>query len=89
VTPEDRRPLGGDRYEIVLGQRLGARSAARFDDLELVAIPGDGMLLRGTFADQAALHGVLARIRDLGVPLLAVRRIDPPGDEPDPGHPPG
>jgi hypothetical protein len=32
------------------------------------------MLLRGVVEDQAALHGVLAQIRDLGIPLLAVRR---------------
>ena len=73
----------GDRYEIVLGRRLGPRSAALLGDLELVEIPGDGVLVRGVFLDQAALHGVLARIRDLGVPLLAVRRIEP-ADPPDP-----
>jgi hypothetical protein len=64
---------GGSRYELVLGRRLGTRSAAGFEGFERVDIPGDGMLLRGTVADQAALHGVLARIRDLGIPLLAVR----------------
>lgn len=79
----------GDRYEIVLGRRLGSRSAALFHDLELIEIPGDGMLVSGAFPDQAALHGVLARIRDLGVPLLAVRRVDPPDppDAPDPPDP--
>lgn len=71
-----REDAGGDRYEIVLGRQLGPRSASLFGTLELVAIPGDGMVMRGVFADQAALHGVLARIRDLGVPLLSVRRID-------------
>ena len=71
----------GDWYEITLGRQLGSRSAGQFADLELVAIPGDGMLVRGLFAAQAALHGVLARIRDLGVPLLAVRRVDPPERE--------
>ena len=72
----------GDWYEIVLGRQLGARSAGLFADLELIAIPGDGMLVRGRFKDQGALHGALARIRDLGVPLVAVRRVDPPGDRP-------
>lgn len=73
---------GGGRYEIVLGRRLGPRSAALFGDLELVEIPGDEMVVRGVFRDQAALHGVLARIRDLGVPLVAVRRVDQ-SDAPD------
>jgi len=64
------------RYEIVIGQRLGNRSARAFEGFELVEIPGDGMFLRGAVADQAALHGTLARIRDLGIPLISVRRID-------------
>jgi hypothetical protein len=67
----------GARYEIVLGRRLGARSARSFEGFELVEIPGDGMLIRGHVADQAALHGVLALVRDLGIPLLAVRMVEP------------
>ena len=63
----------GDRYEIVIGKRLGSRSARAFERFELVEIPGDGMLLRGSVADQAALHGVLAQIRDLGISLVSVR----------------
>jgi hypothetical protein len=63
----------GDRYEIVIGKRLGSRSARAFERFELVEIPGDGMLLRGIVPDQAALHGVLAQIRDLGIPLMSVR----------------
>ena len=38
----------------------------------------------GPVADQAALHGLLAKVRDLGLPLLSVQRIGPqqePGDE--------
>ena len=75
---------GGARYEVVLGRRLGSRSGAAFDGFERIDIPGDGMLLRGTVADQAALHGILARIRDLGIPLLAVRLAPddgPPAEE--------
>ena len=63
----------GTRCEIVLGRRLGGRSATAFREFERVDLPGGGTLLRGHVADQAALHGVLARVRDLGVPLLAVR----------------
>lgn len=67
---------GGTQYEIVLGRRLGGRSARAFEGFELTEIPGDGMMLRGRVGDQAALHGVLARIRDLGIPLLVVRRTE-------------
>jgi hypothetical protein len=34
-------------------------------------------VIAGPAADQAALHGLLAKIRDLGLPMLSVRRIDP------------
>ena len=40
--------------------------------------------LRGPIADQAALHGMLARLRDCGMPLISVARVEPrPDDEPD------
>jgi hypothetical protein len=71
-----------EQYEIVIGRRLGARSARQFEGFDLVDIDGDGMLLRGRLPDQAALHGVLARIRDLGIPLLEVRRAAP-SDQPE------
>jgi hypothetical protein len=68
----------GEQYEIVVEKRLGTRSAAGFDGFELIPIPGDGMLLRGAVTDQAGLFGVLGRLRDLGIPLVSVRRVDAP-----------
>lgn len=38
--------------------------------------PNDTTLLTGPVADQAALHGLLAKIRDLGLPLLSVKRLE-------------
>jgi hypothetical protein len=51
--------------------------SAWFEGLELRGEPGGVTVLAGPVADQAALHGLLARVRDLGLPLLSVRRIDP------------
>jgi len=50
-----------------------------FEGLEMVREPGGETVLTGPVLDQAALHGILSRIRDLGVPLLSVRRL--PEDE--------
>lgn len=62
-------------YEIVVGARLGRRWADAFDGFEMQD-GGDGTtVLRGAPHDQSALFGVLGRVRDLGVPLLAVRRV--------------
>ena len=51
--------------------------SAWFEGLELRREPGGVTVLAGPVADQAALHGLLVKVRDLGLPLLSVRRIDP------------
>jgi len=53
---------------------LDARWAEWFDRLELMVLPDGNTLLRGPLADQAELHGVLMKVRDLGLKLLAVNR---------------
>jgi hypothetical protein len=64
-------------YEIRLRGRLDARWSASFEGLTLTT-GGDGTtLLSGPVADQAALHGHLARLRDLGLPLVSVTQVDP------------
>jgi hypothetical protein len=69
------RPDAG-RYEIRLAGHLDGHWTRWFDGLA-VSHPGDGTtLISGPVADQAALHGVLQRVRDLGLPLLSVTRVE-------------
>ena len=64
------------RYEIRLGGHLDAHWAAWFDGLA-VSHQGDGTtVIRGPVTDQAALHGLLQRVRDLGLPLVSVTQVD-------------
>ena len=65
-------PYAPGRYEIRLQGRLDKRWAPWFDDLSVEPEAGGVTVLRGRVADQAALHGLLARLRDLGVPLISV-----------------
>ena len=65
-------------YEITVEGILDSRCSAWFDSLQLTRDAAGRTIIAGPIADQAALHGLLARIRDLGLPLLAVRRADPP-----------
>lgn len=76
--PNTLRAMGsastGGPYEIVVGATLASDWSGWFDDFDVEA-HGDKTLLVGTVEDQAALHGVLARLRDLGLPILAVHRV--------------
>jgi len=74
-----RQPTGRDsaRYEIRLAAELDDHWSAWFDGLT-VCHTGDGTtVLSGRVSDQAVLHGLLQRVRDLGVPLVSVKRTDP------------
>jgi hypothetical protein len=63
-------------YEIRVAGHLDDHWAATLDDLNLVRLDDGTTSLTGPLVDQAQLHGVLARIRDLGVPLLALRTVE-------------
>ena len=64
------------RYEIRVKGILDGRWTAWFEDLQ-VASDGDETVICGPVADQAALHGVLTKVRDLGLFLISVRHLDP------------
>ena len=65
------------RYEIRVEGVLDVRWSAWFEGLQLSHDEPDQTTIAGPVADQAALHGLLAKVRDLALPLLSVRRIDP------------
>ena len=76
ASSDTRRELG--QYEIRLKGHLDARWAAWFDGLSLRSESDGTTVIRGSVIDQAALHGLLSKVRDLGLPLIAVTQINPP-----------
>ena len=64
------------RYEIRVKGHLAPRWSAWFDGMSLTAESDGTTALRGPVADQAALHGVLQKVRDTGLPLISVTPID-------------
>jgi len=65
------------RYEIRLKGHLDSRWAAWFDGLSLANESDGTTLIHGQVADQAALHGLLQKVRDIGLPLISVTQIKP------------
>jgi hypothetical protein len=68
--------MAPEHYEIRINGVLGERWTAWFEGLQ-VSSEGTDTVLSGPLADQAALHGVLVKISDLGMRLVSVRRMDP------------
>jgi hypothetical protein len=64
------------RYEVRVQGVLDARWSQWFEGLQLRS-EGDQTILSGTLPDQPALHGVLDKVRDLGLSIIAVRRLPP------------
>jgi hypothetical protein len=64
------------RYEVRVQGVLDARWSQWFEGLQLRS-ESDQTILSGTLPDQPALHGVLDKVRDLGLSIIAVRRLPP------------
>ena len=68
-------------YEIRLKGQLNARWADWFDGMTITLGNNGDTLLSGPVVDQAALHGLLKKVRDVGLTLLSVSSVKPEGME--------
>ena len=68
-------------YRIRLKGHLGQQWMDWFDGLTITLEEGGSTLLSGSVVDQSALHGILKKIRDLGMPLLSVNSAEPDSRE--------
>ena len=66
-----------ERYEIRIKGHLDDKWADWFEGLTITREVNGETLLTGPVVDQAALHGLLRKVRDLGMPLLSVTRVKP------------
>jgi hypothetical protein len=74
--PTNADPHQAGRYQIRLKGHLDDRWATWFDGLSLSRERDGSTTLQGSIPDQAALHGLLQRVRDTGLPLVSVIRLD-------------
>jgi hypothetical protein len=74
-------PRDSGRYEIRVKGHLSSRWATRFEGMTLTHDGEGTTLVEGPIVDQAALHGLLRALHDLGLPLLSVTQVgaDHPG----------
>jgi hypothetical protein len=63
------------QYEIRVAGALDSRWTDWFEGLRII-VQGEETVIRGLVSDQAAVHGLLAKVRDLGLCLISVRRLD-------------
>jgi hypothetical protein len=71
-------------YRIRLGEQLGSQWTDWFENLTITQEKNGETLLTGPVVDQAALHGLLRKVRDLGLSLVSVVRVEPEhADAPD------
>ena len=66
-----------DVYRITIKGHLDSEWSDWFDGLTIILVDNGETILTGPIVDQTALHGVLIKIRDLGLPLLSLTRVEP------------
>lgn len=75
MSPHTRGPLPA-RYELRVAQHLDTHWATWFDDLTLTRHDDSTTTLTGLVQDQSQLHGLLAKVRDLGLTIISIRVLD-------------
>ena len=65
-------------YQIRIEGHLGPGWTDWFDGMDITLTDNGDTLLTGSVVDQAALHGLLRKVRDLGTPLISAVRVEPP-----------
>ncbi|MBI5303000.1 MAG: hypothetical protein HY868_12755 [Chloroflexi bacterium] len=78
--PNEHEPSQSQVYQIRIKGHLDSQWADWFEGMTITLEENGDTLLTGAVVDQAALHGLLKKVRDLGMPLVSVNRVEP-------GHP--
>ena len=87
VSTDDRTPAHPGRrprarpvpeYEIRVAGQLAPRWSAWFDGLTIASDDDGTTVIRGPVVDQAALHGLIQKLRDVGIPLISLTQIPSP-----------
>jgi hypothetical protein len=71
-------------YAIHIKERIPSRWSMWFEGLAIADLEDGGSILSGPVTDQSALHGLLAKVRDLNLTLISVVRTEPPPTKTDP-----
>ena len=79
-VPTLTEQIEAETYEVVVRGHLDPVWAARLSLPSLIHQADGTTILRGIAVDQAALHGLLQRVRDLGLTLVSVVRVSPPAN---------
>jgi hypothetical protein len=80
--PPNTQPAQPAVYQIRIKGHLGCQWATWFEGMAIRQEANGETIVTGPVIDQAALHGVLSKVRDLGVPLLSIMEVQP--DQQDP-----
>ena len=75
AMPNGKGWHGSADYQIIVKARLESRWSGWFEGMTIEA-EGAVTIIEGRVLDQSALHGLLVRIRDLGLPLISVKRVE-------------